>query len=168
MKSIIFILSFLLISFNSFSQGIEYPRYEIDSLGQKVIVMTIEQAQKLDNNSDLLALFEQLDANLNDYDSLCIKVIAEKDRVIAQQDVQISQLKSMIDNKDSQIDNLQAQISDYKNKEMGYIKEIDNKNKEIDLHVDKIKKLKTKMIVGGGLGGLTIIGLVIGIILVAN
>lgn len=164
MKSIIFLLSFLFMSFNSFSQGMDYPRYEIDSLGQKVVVMTIEQAQKLDNSVDLLNLFEQLDATLNDYDSICVKVIADKDKVIAQQDVQISQLKALNSNKDSQIENLLAQINDYKNKEIGYVKELENKDKEIELHLDKIKDLKTKMWIGGGIGGVVIIGLILGII----
>jgi glucan phosphorylase len=152
------------MSMSLLSQTIEYPRYEVDSLGQKVVVMTIEQAQKLDNDTDLLALFEKLDSDLDDYDSLCVKVIAEKDVVIAQQTVQINQLKELNKNKDAQIDNLLAQINDYKNKEIGYIKEIANKNEEINLHLDKIREQKIKMIVGGGLGGLVIIGLVIAII----
>lgn len=164
MKRVIFLFTFILMSMSLLSQTIEYPRYEVDSLGQKVVVMTIEQAQKLDNDTDLLALFEKLDSDLDDYDSLCVKVIAEKDVVIAQQTVQINQLKELNKNKDAQIDNLLAQINDYKNKEIGYIKEIANKNEEINLHLDKIREQKIKMIVGGGLGGLVIIGLVIAII----
>jgi len=164
MKRVIFLFTFILMSMSLLSQTIEYPRYEVDSLGQKVVVMTIEQAQKLDNDTDLLALFEKLDSDLDDYDSLCVKVIAEKDVVIAQQTVQINQLKELNKNKDAQIDNLLSQINDYKNKEIGYIKEIANKNEEINLHLDKIREQKIKMIVGGGLGGLVIIGLVIAII----
>jgi glucan phosphorylase len=153
---------------NILSQTIDYPRFETDSLGQKVVVMTIEQAQKLDNDTDMLSLFEKLDSDISSYDSICVKVISEKDIVIAQQTVQINQLKSLVENKDDQIVNLQSQINDYKNKELGYIKEISNKNEEINLHLDKIRDQKIKMIVGGGLGGLTIIGLVIGIISITN
>jgi len=168
MRKIIFLLTFLLISMNILSQTIDYPRFETDSLGQKVVVMTIEQAQKLDNDTDMLSLFEKLDSDISSYDSICVKVISEKDIVIAQQTVQINQLKSLVENKDDQIVNLQSQINDYKNKELGYIKEISNKNEEINLHLDKIRDQKIKMIVGGGLGGLTIIGLVIGIISITN
>jgi ABC-type antimicrobial peptide transport system permease subunit len=130
--------------------------------------MTIEQAQKLDNGADLLILFEQLDANIDDYDSLCIKVISEKDIVIAQQTVQINQLSDLNKNKDAQISNLQSQIQDYKNKEAGYVKEISNKNEEIEIHKGTIRKQRTRMIIGGIGGGVAIIGLIIGIITVAN
>ena len=56
MRSLLTLLVGLFISINVFSQEIEYPRYQVDSLGQSVVVMTIEQAQTLDNNSDLLEL----------------------------------------------------------------------------------------------------------------
>jgi hypothetical protein len=38
---------------------IEYPRYT-DSTDKKVVQMTIAQAMKLDNNTELLGLFEEL------------------------------------------------------------------------------------------------------------
>jgi hypothetical protein len=110
MKIILTLLTFLIISITSFSQ-IDYPRFDIDSMGQKVVVMTIEQAQILNNKAQLLSLLEQLDVQINNYDSICIKVINEKEIVIAKQDIQINNLKELANNKDQQIENLQEQIA---------------------------------------------------------
>jgi len=56
MKKFILTLMISLSSLLSFSQTIDYPRIETDSLGNKVVVMTIEQAQKIDNNFEILNL----------------------------------------------------------------------------------------------------------------
>ena len=55
MKKLFTILLTLFFS-TMFSQvaQIQYPKFEIDSLGQKVVVMTIPQAMKLNNNSNIL------------------------------------------------------------------------------------------------------------------
>lgn len=165
MKGFILTLFGLLLNLNLFAQ-IEYPRYELDSLGQKVIVMTIEQAQALDNSTDLIPLFNKLNVQVGSVDSACIKVVNEKDVVIAKQQVQINDQKSLIDTKDKEINNLQQRIDNYKVNEIFYQQEIKNKDDEINLHLDKIHDQKVKMWVGGSLGGLSIIGLIIGIILI--
>jgi hypothetical protein len=159
-------LSILFLTMSVSAQKIDYPRYEIDSLGQKVIVMTIQQAQSLDNETDLIPLFEKLNIQLGSVDSACIKVINEKDLVIASQDFQISNQKSLLIIRNKEILNLQGQIVDYKNLQLNYIKEIENKNKEIDLHLDKIHDQKVNMFIGGGIGGVTIIGLVLSLLLI--
>lgn len=159
-------LSILFLTMSVSAQVIDYPRFETDSLGQKVIVMTIEQAQALDNKTDLIPLFEKLNVQIGSVDSACIKVINEKDMVIASQEVQLNNQKSLIVVKDKEISNLQSQIIDYKNKELTYIKEIENKDKEIKLHLDKIHKQKVKMFIGGGIGGVAIIGLVLSLLLI--
>jgi hypothetical protein len=68
MKNIfIIILSF----FALFSSAqIDYPKYSVDSLGQKIVLLTIDQAMRLDNNSELLGLFEKLNSQISDYDSV--------------------------------------------------------------------------------------------------
>lgn len=147
------------ISF-AYSQG--YPKIETDSLGNKVVVMTIEQAQKLDNNTDLLVLFQKLDADLGSYDSMCVKVINEKDVVIASQTVQIESLKSSVKIKDEKVTELQKEVAQHLLKIGSLQSEIDNKNTEINLHKGQITKAKWKFAIGGGVGGL-LIGLVLGI-----
>lgn len=157
MKKIIIFLSFLLFSINCFSQKIDYPIIHIDSTGLTVITMTIEQAQILDNKAELLELVEKANSQMNNVDSVCIKVINEKDEVIAKQDIQISELRGLIDNKDKQIDNLQKRINDYKLNEILFKTEIDNKDKEIKLHLGEITRVKRKSLLGGLAGGVVII-----------
>lgn len=164
MKNLLIILVSLFFFTTSFSQSIEYPKFEIDSLGQKVVVMTIEQAQALDNSTDLIPLFEKMNTQVGSVDSACIKVVNEKDIVIAKQNIQISDQKSLLLVKDREIANLHYQIDDYKAKELLYKREIENKDAEINLHLDKIKDQKVKMWLGGSIGGLVIVGLVVAII----
>lgn len=163
MKRILTILFFLIFSLSAYSQ-IEYPRFEIDSLGQKVVVMTIEQAQALDNNSDLLALFEKMNSDIINYDSVCIKVINEKDEVINMQSIQIDKLKLALENKDAQISNLQKTLENKDKSILLLEKTLENKDKEIELHLGEIKRVKTKTLVGGLIGGTSIIGLIIALI----
>jgi hypothetical protein len=153
------IIIMLFISLNAYSQ-IDYPRYIIDSLGKKVVVMTIEQAQILDNKAELLYLFEKLNSQMGEYDTVCIRVINEKEIVIAEQDVQIKMLQELNDNKDAQIENLKEQIFNYQVKEVLWQEELDNKNSEIDIHLDKIKDMRKKMIIGSIINGVVIIGLI--------
>jgi hypothetical protein len=57
--------------------------------------MTIAQAMKLDNNTELLGLFEELGVEIN-FDRVYIKVISDKDVVISKQKVEISNLKKIL------------------------------------------------------------------------
>jgi uncharacterized protein (DUF3084 family) len=164
MKRFLLIFS-LVLSLSSFAQ-IDYPRYEKDSLGQQVVVMTISQAMKLDNNSELLGLFEKLNSQIGSYDSVCIKVINDKERVISAQKLQISSLKEALTNKDQKIQNLQKQIVLYIDRVGILEKQIENRETVISEKNLQIRGLKTKMIFGGIGGGVAIIGLVLGLILV--
>lgn len=158
MKRMILLLT-MLLTFSAFSQ-IEYPIIEKDSLGNAVVVFSIEQAQDIDNKLELLELLEKMDGQILDYDSLCIKVINEKDEVIAKQDIQIKKMTKLLDNKDDQVLNLKSQIIDYQVKEETYKRQLENKDREIELHEEKIKDQRNRMILGGSLGGAIIAGLV--------
>jgi len=166
MKNIFSLLIFLLLTFTLSAQTIEYPRYEIDSLGQKVIVLTIEQAQKLDNNSDLLILLEKYAQQIAEYDSICIKTVNEKEKVIDLQKIEISKLKENLSVKDKEIKNLQGRINEYILKESFWNEQMKLKDETITIKDKQIGELKTKMIWGGVGGGAAIIGLILGIIFI--
>lgn len=155
-----------LTSFAQYSKPIEYPKFEVDSNGQQVLVMTIEQAQALDNATDLLIMLEKLNTQMGDYDSVCVKVINDKDKVIASQKMEIAKLKESLNNKDSQIEALQGEIASYLRKIIILEAEVANRQKVIDEKNLQIRSLKTKMVFGGIGGGVAIIGLVLGLILV--
>ncbi len=159
------LILFLLLTINSFSQ-IDYPKYSVDSLGQTVIVMTLPQAMRLDNNSELLGLFEKLNSQLGEYDSVCVRVITDKEKVIAVQKLEITKLKESLNNKDVQIKNLQNQISKYIITIGILEQEVENRNSVISEKDLQIRGLKTKMIFGGIGGGTIIIGLILGLILI--
>jgi chromosome segregation ATPase len=159
------ILAFLLLfSVTAYSQ-IEYPRFETDSLGKAIVIMTVEQAQALDNNTDLLNLFEKLDAQLGNYDEVCIRVIGQKDAVIAIQDMEIKKLKESLINKDDQITKLQKEVSLNEAKIASFETELKKKDEEIELHKGEIKRVKLNSILGGSIGSVGIVGLIIALIL---
>lgn len=171
MKNVIFtLIGFIIITISSFSQSnkIEYPRFVTDSLGQVIVEMTIEQAQKLDNNSDLLSLFETLSLQLDNYDSICVKVINDKDIVIGEQKIEIGKLKESINNKDEEISNLQSQISDYIQREILYNQQISNKNDIIKEKDNQLRKIKTKTWLTGTIGGAIALGLLTALIVVTK
>ena len=66
MKKILITMMLVLSSVLAFSQT-DYTRIETDSLGKKVVVMTIEQAQKIDNNLEILQLMEKAQYSWNLY-----------------------------------------------------------------------------------------------------
>jgi uncharacterized protein (DUF3084 family) len=165
MKNILLLIIMSVISIGLNAQ-IDYPKFEIDSLGQKVVVMTIEQAQKLDNNSELLSLFENLNAQMLNYDSVCVKVINDKDYVISTQKMEISKLKESLLNKDEKIATLQKEIDKHNEKVAILEAQLLNRNQMIEVKDKKINSLKLKMGIGGGLSGLAIIGLVLGLVLI--
>lgn len=165
MKSFLLTTIFFLSTFLLKAQ-IEYPRLEVDSLGQQVVVMTIEQAQQLDNNSELLLLFENLNNQMLSYDSICVKVINDKEYVISTQKLEITKLKESLNTKDEKIKTLQSEIEKHNEKVSILESQLLNRNQMIEVKDQKINSLKTKMYVGGGIGGVAIIGLILGILLI--
>jgi chromosome segregation ATPase len=166
MKKFVITILAVLCALTSFSQTLDYPRYEKDSLGQTIVLLTIDQAMALDNNSELLGLFEKLNSQIGEYDSACIKVINEKEKVIAIQKLEIAALKSSLATKDQQIIALQAEIA-------SYIAQIAVLNQHLRLQQDiiddqkkQIRKLRFKNAVGGIGGSLAIVGLIVAFILI--
>jgi hypothetical protein len=128
--------------------------------------MTIDQAMKLDNNSELLQLFEKLNSQLGEYDSACVKVINDKEKVISVQKIEIAKLKESLQNKDEQIASLQHRIAEYI-VNVGILQDqVKNREGVISEKDRQIRGLKTKMIFGGIGGGAAIVGLILGIIFI--
>lgn len=169
MKNFLTLIIGMIFSLSAYSQysqpKIDYPKYETDSLGHQVLVMTIEQAQSLDNGSDLLILLQKLNTQMGDYDSVCVKVINDKEQVIASQKMEIAKLKESINNKDLQIKALQGEIVSYLKKILILEEQVTNRQQVIDEKNLQIRKMKTKMIVGGFGGAVAIVGLILGLVI---
>ena len=155
----LFTILLTLISITMFSQvtqQIKYPRFEVDSLGQKVVIMTVPQAMKLNNNSNILEKFEKLQTEMKDYEDMCIKVVNEKDEVIARLDVTITKLDQQIVVKDEKIKALQGEILAWMEKNNVLEKQLANRQQVIDEKDKQLRRIKFKMVVGG-IGGVAII-----------
>lgn len=163
MKNLLTLLT-LLISVTLFAQvtpEIKYPKFEVDSLGQKVVVMTIPQAMKLNNSSDLLEKFEKLSIEMKEYETLCVKVISEKDEAIAKLNITVGKLEGQLVIKDGKIADLQGEILSWMQRNQVLESQLANQKEQIDIKDKQIGKMKTKMWVGGSLGTLAIVGLVL-------
>jgi chromosome segregation ATPase len=165
MKKFLSLIVGLVLSLSAYSQysqaKIDYPKFETDSNGQQVVVMTIEQAQSLDNGTDLLALLEKQSTQIGSYDSVCVKVINDKEQVIASQKMEIAKLKESLNNKDQQISALQGEVAAYLKKILILEEQVANRQQVIDEKNLQIRKMKTKMVLGGIGGGAAIIGLIL-------
>jgi len=138
------LLTFISILFFNLSFSQDYPRIEKDSLNNDIILMTIEQAQKLDNDTDLLNLYKSLDDECAKQESICIQVVNDKDTVIASQKLEISALIEYSENKVAQIKVLQSQIDEYKNNNSILQTQVDNRQKVITEKDLQIGILKSK------------------------
>lgn len=143
------------------SGGIKYPKFETDSLGQKVIVMTIPQAMKLNNNSDLLEKFQSQDIKIKEYETLCISTIAEKDDVISKLNLVIGKQDMQLVTKEEKIKSLQGEIGSWTEKNKALEAQLINRQQVIGEKDKQLSILKTKMIIGGGLGSLALIGIIL-------
>ncbi len=162
MKKFLLVIFLIMCSAYSYAQ-IRYPKFATDSLGQKIVLLTIKQAQALDNQTDLLVLFKKMNQQIGSYDSTCIQVVNEKDVVIAKQTLQINTLNESLLVKTKQYTLQQKSISNLQEQIKSYKKESENDKISIDLYIKEIKKSKWKYGAGGGAVGIAV-GLIIGII----
>ncbi len=158
----LFILLFIIISSYVYSQT-DYPKMSVDSAGVRIVILTLQQAQDLDNKTELLPLYEKMITQIDRVDSTCIKTISEKDSVINSLDNQINSQKNLLSGKNKEIINLTSLIDNYKSTEETYKREIENKNKEINLHIEQINRLRGKILISGGVG--VVIGFITGFII---
>lgn len=157
MKKILITMMFVLSSVLAFSQ-IDYPRIEIDSLGHKVVVMTIEQVQKIDNNLEILQLMEKAQLECDSLNLSYIKVIDNQNRQISLLEIDIKHLKEQISSKDEQITNLQTRLSNSEVTNKLCEDQKLNYEKQVDILKDEVRKQKNHKIVGFIVGGVGTLG----------
>ena len=111
---------------------------------------------KLNNNSDLLEKFEAQDIKMKEYETLCVKVISEKDDVIAKLNVTIGHQDGQLLVKDEKIKSLQGEILGWMERNKVLEAQLANRQQVIDEKDKQLRRTKLKMVVGG-LGGVAII-----------
>lgn len=147
----------MLSSVLSFSQP-TYPRIEKDSLGNKVVVMTVEQAQKIDNNLEILNLLNVQGSQCDSLNTAYLKVIDKLGKQVSLLELDVKKLKDQIKDKDSQIANLQVQLknSEESNKLCDDQKVL--KDQEVTVLKKEVRKQKLQKFVGFGVGLAAIVG----------
>ncbi len=176
MKKLLFV--FMLLSSTMFSQGktfgdylhpstkarevnqlkSDYPKIETDSMGIKVVIMTIEQAQKIDNNLDVLTLLEKAGVQCDSLNKAYLKVIDNLGKQVSILELDVKKLKDQIKDKDLQISNLQDRLNN-ESISNGLCEEQKNKkDEEIKLLKKEVRKQKRQKVVGFIVGGLAAAG----------
>jgi len=142
MKTILAIL-LIFASFLSYSQ--EYPKIELNQKGEKVVVFSLSQAQKIDNDLEILGLIEKSKIQCDSLNISYVRVIESQSRQILIQDRSIYELKAQIRDKDLQIQNLSTQAKNLEDSnkicdEQKSIKDLQIEGLKKDLKKEKIKK----------------------------
>lgn len=158
MKKFILIVIMSFLSFASNAQD-TYPHFLVEN-GKQTVVFTLEQAQKIDNDQQLLAQFRQLGADMNSVDSACVKVVDAQGKEIAGLKTEIAGLKSLGATKDKDIVNLKVQIAEYTKKEALSKKESDAKDLiivEKDSQIKKQRNQKIAAFIGAGAAAIALV-----------
>jgi hypothetical protein len=159
MKSYILGLVFIMMSMFGFSQ--EYPRLEKDSLGNQIVILTLQQAQKLDNNMEILTMLEQAIVDCDNLNNSYLKVIDEQKRTIALLEVDNKLLKEQIVDKDKSIANLQTRLDNAIELSATCETQKTELSGQITILNDEISTLKTKRNIGYGVGVLGALGAIL-------
>jgi len=166
MRYILTNLTFLLlISLYAKGQANEYPKYSTDSSGnKKYILFTIEEAQQIDNDEQLLKLYRIVHKSADSLVDAYIAVVNNADSVIALLQLKTKELDNVRSSQNSLIMNLQAQIADYKKNVEDADKQLKLKDEVIGIKDKQIKKQKRLKLLGFGVGAVGIIVAVIALL----
>lgn len=131
-----------MISFVSTSQ--EYPKIEHNKRGEKVVVFTLEQAQKIDNDLEILSLLEKSSIQCDSLNLSNSRTIDAQAHQIVLLDRVILALDEQVKDKDLQIENISTRFKNLEknNKicdEQKTIKERQISKLKLDLKKEKAK-----------------------------
>ena len=160
MKSLLLIFMLLLSSL-SFSQ--EYPKIELNDKGEKVVVFTLEQAQKIDNDLEIYELLKVSRIKCDSLNLSYVKVIDEKNnQIVLLKNINRETEKQIID-KDKQINILVEQSKNLQKNIDLCDKQRVNDTKQIEGLKKDLRKMKWKGLAGGFIGGvvLTIVAVLV-------
>jgi hypothetical protein len=156
---ILIMIACLFISFLGISQ--DYPKLDTDSLGNQVITMTLQQAQKLDNNMEILSILEKAIIDCDNMSNSYIKVIDEQKKTITLLELDNILLKEQILDKDKSIENIQLRL----NNSIEISNKCESQKAELDGQIEVLKgevtSLKTKRNIAYGVGVLGTIGVIL-------
>ena len=153
-----FILTLILIVNSIFVFSQDYPRIETDSTGRKLLVMTIEQAQKVDNNFEIVKLLERQGFECDSLNIAYLKVIDNYKKQVDLLELDVKSLREQLLNKDLQISNLQERLSNMETTNKLCEDQKINDQESIKLLKKEVRKQKFQKFIGFGVGVIGVLG----------
>ena len=140
----------VIIYFLSYSH--EYPKIELNQKGEKVVIFTLSQAQKIDNDLEILNLLEKSKIQCDSLNVSYIKIVDAQNHQIVLLEKNVSELNLQVNDKDSQINNLSTQVKNLEESNKICDEQKCIKDKQMDGLKDDLKKEKIKKWLFGGVG----------------
>jgi polyphosphate kinase len=136
-----------MISFFAKSQTEDLPRYLIQNGDTVGVVISVEQAQALDNDAELLELFKKLRINCDNLDAHYVEVINAQNDQIALLKVNTKELQGQGVALNNQIESLKEQVHNSEKNNKLCDELILNKDEEIKILKKEIFRQKVKKII---------------------
>lgn len=146
MNKILMILSLIILPMIGISQT-ELPEYFVEGGDTIGIIISIEQAQSLDNDAELLSLFKQMRIDCDNLDTHYVKVINALQEKVALLEIQKKDLIRQGEEKDLLISNLKSQISNCERNLYLCDEQLELKEEEIKILKKEIIRQKVKKII---------------------
>ena len=121
-----------------------YPKIFVDSTGQKLVIFTYQQAQKIDNNFELLMLLEKKGTECDSLNLGYLRVIDNLEKQNRLLNSSMSLLKDQSIDKNTQIRNLQDQLSNCEKISKDCDSQIKIRDEQIVLLKKELKTVKRK------------------------
>ena len=155
-----FILTIILLISSVFLFAQDYPYISVDSCGRKTVTMTIEQAQKIDNNLEILKLLKIQTSDCDSVVSAYIVVVDQYKNKVGLLEFNIKALESKLNSKDSSLVILQKELVNEKMSNSLCDSSMIKKDIIIFNKDEEIKQLKIQRFVGFATGAVGTIVLV--------
>lgn len=154
MRKLFLILLILISTTSLFAQSAtldtmnkSYPQFMISN-NDTFVVFTLQQAQKIDNDYELLELLERSKTSCDSTITYYISVINEYGKTVALLETKIQSLEKINSDQKYKIGNLKQQISNYKIDLMKANQQIDLQSKIISNQEKRVKSLKLQKTLG--------------------
>jgi predicted RNase H-like nuclease (RuvC/YqgF family) len=163
MKKILLLIT-ILFTLKSQISAQDFPKLYVvkgDTVG---VIFSIQQAQKVDNDYELLRLLKQAKVMSDRTDSVYIMIVDNFGKQVVEYKLKVSTLESLVSTQNEQIKNLKDQIEKYQRDSFLANEQSLRKDTIINNNKKEIRKLKTQKFLGftfsGGLIGIIILLLV--------
>jgi len=166
MKKIIFTITTILSTFFCQAQDQDLPRYLVENNDTIGIVMSVEQAQSLDNSAELLNLFKQMSINCDMIDTIYVQIINSLEEKVALLEIQKKDLIKQGQEKDIVIDQLRSALGNCQKNNRLCEDQLEIKDEEIKVLKKEIFRQKVKKVIS--ISGNIALGIVTTILIIKS